>query len=153
MKAEVDARKVEVKLNRGVVVSLAFLVLIGFCVSRVKYEVVFLKNKLKEIEQQIEKYQDDIKVYAAEWSYLNDPKRLKRLATKHLPNLRPTENKQITSLDAFMASDFAKELGNAIALDAEHTSQMNITKQSARKAFSSFLDETIGKRGGSMKND
>ena len=147
----VDARKAEVRLNKGVVLSLVFWLLIGFCVSRVKYEVVFFRNKLKEIEQQIEKYQDDIRVYGAEWSYLNDPKRLKRLATKHLPNLRPTETKQIMSLDAFMASDFEKEFGRTIASSIERNSKIDITEQSARKAFSSFLDEAVRKHGGSMK--
>ena len=46
------------ELNKGVILSLLFLVVVGFCVSRVKYEVVFLKNKLRTITAQIEKYKD-----------------------------------------------------------------------------------------------
>ncbi len=109
-------------MNRGVFVSLIFLVLIGFCVSRVKYEVVFLKDRLKEINEKLEKCDDDFKVYNAEWSYLNDPKRLKILAAKYFPDMRPTENKQVISYDVVISSDL---------------------EQNATKAFGSFLDETI----------
>ena len=137
-------------MNRSVIVSVVFLVLVGLCVSRVKYEVVFLRNKLKEIDRKIEKYQDDIRVYNAEWSYLNDPKRLKRLAMKYLPNLRPTENAQIISFDAFMASDFEKAFTQNIAPIIEQHSKRRAID--ASKAFGSFLDEAVGRNGGVTQN-
>ena len=139
-------------MNRSVIVSVVFLVLVGLCVSRVKYEVVFLRNKLKEIDRRIEKYRDDIRVYNAEWSFLNDPKRLKRLAMKYLPDLRPIENSQIISFDAFMASDFEKAFAQNIAPVIEHQTQRKNNTLDASRAFSTFLDNAVGKNGGMKRN-
>ena len=109
-------------MNKGIVLSSIFLICVGFCVSRVKYEVVFLKDRLKDINSKIDKCSDDLKVYNAEWSYLNDPKRLKTLCTKYLPNLRPTENTQVISYETIVTSDLERD---------------------ANKALGSFLDEAI----------
>ena len=109
-------------MNKGIFISLIFLILVGFCVSRVKYEVVFLRDRLKEINAKIDKCNDDLKVYSAEWSYLNDPKRLKTLCAKYLPEMRPTENKQIISYEVITSSDLEQDAG---------------------KAFGSFLDDAI----------
>lgn len=110
------------KLNKAILVSLVVLIFVGICVSRVKYEVVFLRNRLKDINMKIEKYSDDLRVYGAEWSYLNQPKRLKKLCEKYLKNLRPTENKQILSYESILESDF---------------------EQNQNNAFGSFLDQAL----------
>lgn len=138
------SRKVRTRLNKSVILSSIFLVLIGFCVSRVKYEVVFLKSKLKEINRQLDKYQDDMRVYNAEWSYLNEPKRLQRLAAKYLPNLRPTENHQVINFETLTRSDFEKEFKENIDQVIE---QHRHNGQNASRAFGSFLDEAIKKYG------
>ncbi len=93
--------------------SLLFLIFVGICVSRVKYEVVFLRNHLKSINIKIEQFSDDLRVYGAEWSYLNDPKRLKTLCEKYLKNLKPTENKQILSYESVLGNDVEQNLNNA----------------------------------------
>ncbi len=138
------------ELNKGVVFSLLFLVVVGFCVSKVKYEVVFLKNKLRTITAQIEKYKDDLKVYNAEWGHLNDPKRLARLAAKYLPDLQPTENRQMITLDMLLSDDVVKirpdirkETGENIQSDKrvnEHTTER---KRNLNRAFGSFLDGAL----------
>ncbi|MDR1391115.1 MAG: hypothetical protein LBI95_01960 [Holosporales bacterium] len=107
--------------------SLLLLVFVGVFVSVIKYEVVFLRNSLKEVNEKIERYSDDLAVYEAEWSYLNDPKRLKFLCEKYLKNLRPTENRQILSYDLFLKSDVKRNFtGN----------------------FRTFLDEVLEKDEG-----
>ncbi|MDR3224096.1 MAG: hypothetical protein LBT03_00695 [Holosporales bacterium] len=111
-------------MNKSVVVSLLTLIAVGICVSRLKYEVVFLRNRLKEINQSIEKYSDDIKIYTAEWACLNDPKRLKMLAEKHLKGMRPMEQRQRISYKKLIESDFEK---------------------SFKEAFKSFIDSTLDK--------
>lgn len=140
-------------MNKGIVLSSIFLVLAGFCVSRMKYEVMFLKDRLKEINKQLGKYEDDIKVYNAEWSYLNDPKRLQRLATKYLPHLRPTENKQIINFETLMRSDFDKELSKNIISSVEQNSQHLNANRDASEAFGSFLDKALKKYEGATESD
>lgn len=136
-------------MNKGIVLSLIFLLLAGLCVSRMKYEVVFLKHRLKEINTQLNKYQDDIKIYNAEWNYLNDPKRLQLLAAKCLPHLRPTENHQIINFETLIRSDFDKELAKNITSPIEQ----NVQHQNANRAFGSFLDKVIKKYRGATKSD
>ena len=93
-------------MNRNFVLSAVGLILLGICVSRIKYEVVFLRKHLKYLNEEITRISDDIKVYGAEWSYLNDPKRLKQLAEKYLPQLKPMSNKQILSYNEFVRNDY-----------------------------------------------
>ncbi len=132
---------------------MVFLLLMGLCVSRMKYEVVFLKNKLKEINTQLDKCQDDIKIYNAEWNYLNDPKRLQLLAAKYLPHLRPTNNNQIIDFETLIRSDFDKELTKNITPPAAQNAHHKSTTRYASEAFGSFLDKVIKKYGGATEND
>ncbi len=100
-------------MNKGIILSLAALIVVGIIVSRVKYEVIFLKNKLKDINSRIEKYSDDLKVYNAEWGYLNNPKRLKTLCEKYLKHLHPTVNRQILDYQTILNSDLVQNRNNA----------------------------------------
>jgi hypothetical protein len=105
------------------------LVAIGVCVPTVKYEVVFLRKHLKKINEEIEKLEDDAKVYAAEWSCLNSPKRLKMLAAKYLKNMKPMERRQIMSYEEFASSEFETSL---------------------RDAFKTFLDNSLIENSSNM---
>ncbi|GHT88940.1 hypothetical protein FACS1894113_2550 [Alphaproteobacteria bacterium] len=95
-------------VNKSFVLAILFLIIIGIGVSRVKYEVVFLRRHFDNLKKEIETCEDDLKVLGAEWSYLNNPKRLKALAAKHLPNMKPIENKQIISYERVLESDLAE---------------------------------------------
>ncbi len=94
-------------MDKVIISSLAALLIIGVIVSRVKYEVVFLKKQLKEVNLKIDKYSEDLKIYNAEWSYLNSPARLEKLCEKYLKNLHPTDAKQILSYQTIINSDLA----------------------------------------------
>jgi hypothetical protein len=93
-------------MNKALLMSLFILIIVGICVSRVKYEVVFLRQNLDEINRAIERCNDDIKVHTAEWSYLNTPDRLKTLCAKYLKNMKPLENSQVISYEKLARSDF-----------------------------------------------
>ena len=69
------------------VIALCSIFILGVCVSSVKYQTVFMRKKLNKINNEIIKITDDLRVYSAEWSYLNDPKRLEELASKYLPEI------------------------------------------------------------------
>ena len=102
-------------MNKLLIFSLLALLLIGGIVSRIKYEVVFLKDQLKNVNSKIEQYTDDLKVYNAEWSYLNSPARLKKLCEKYLKNLSPTENKQIISYQTILNSNLSSNSSSAFS--------------------------------------
>lgn len=59
-----------------------FLSVIGL--FKVKLHVQQLNRELIKIKNEINLAQSDLKVLHAEWSYLNDPKRLAYLAKKYL---------------------------------------------------------------------
>ncbi len=63
-------------MQRNLILTLVFFVILGIVLSKGKYEVVSLRKQLKTIQNEISQTIDDLKVYNAEWSYLNDPKRL-----------------------------------------------------------------------------
>ena len=88
------------------VIALCSVLVLGVCVSSVKYQTVFMRKKLNKINNEIIKITDDLRVYSAEWSYLNDPKRLEELASKYLPEMHPMEYKQILRYNDFINTEY-----------------------------------------------
>jgi len=60
----------------------------------VKYEVKRLEAELDRVNREIREEREALHVLEAEWSYLNRPRRLARLAEKHL-DMRPLQPEQI----------------------------------------------------------
>lgn len=69
----------------------------GFILFKVKYEVVEIEQKLAETEQQIAREHETIHILRAEWSHLNEPQRLQKLAEKYL-DIMPMKTEQIASV-------------------------------------------------------
>lgn len=63
------------------------------------YRVQGMEEKLAGVHRSILAEQDAIQVLKAEWSFLNEPARLEKLARHHLP-LQSTAGEQVTALDA-----------------------------------------------------
>lgn len=57
---------------------------LAFAVYQVEYRVQEMRGQLKEINKQIASDKKAIHVLSAEWSYLNQPERLKSMADKFL---------------------------------------------------------------------
>lgn len=73
--------------------------LLGFGILSMKNQVQGLEKQLVSINKSI---QDDIKsihVLKAEWSHLNNPSRLRKLAAKHI-SLNPVQAEQIINYSA-----------------------------------------------------
>jgi len=62
-----------------------------------KYEVQRLESKLLSLQTTLGSERDALRVLRAEWSYLNNPERLQKLAAKHL-ELTPVSLHQIAAL-------------------------------------------------------
>ncbi|APR98778.1 cell division protein FtsL [Wolbachia endosymbiont of Folsomia candida] len=66
---------------------------------KVKLYVQSLNRELIKIKSEINSVQSDIKVLQAEWSYLNNPKRLAKLVEKYLKNNSLILASQVKNLD------------------------------------------------------
>ncbi len=85
--------------GRSTFLWLTLVIIVGFGLFHVKYEVQALEEELAGLNAAILKEQQQIHVLRAEWSYLNTPARLEELAARHL-DLRPVETAQIGSLSS-----------------------------------------------------
>jgi hypothetical protein len=71
---------------------------IGVVLFVVKYEVKDLEARLAGLNAEIHRNQETIHILRAEWSYLNDPIRLRTLSEKHL-GMKPVTPTQVATLD------------------------------------------------------
>jgi hypothetical protein len=101
------------------------LILIGGGVMRIKYEVVFLRKVLKDLESELERSTDSLNILQAEWSYLNDPSRLEKLSEKYLKDMRPTENSQIINCN---------DLDSGVFVNKNNSAKRSVTKQTNSEA-------------------
>jgi hypothetical protein len=74
---------------------------IGVSVSLflLKYKVQALENELVARQEQVLKDRSAIRVLQAEWTYLNDPERLRRLSAEHL-GFAPATAQNIADISA-----------------------------------------------------
>ncbi|MBR1943927.1 MAG: hypothetical protein IJ848_00450 [Alphaproteobacteria bacterium] len=112
-------------MNRNLILTLVLFVTLGVLLSKSKYEVVSLRKQLKTINREIVQTTDDLKVYNAEWSYLNEPKRLQELAKKYLPKMTITDVRQIETYKNFVNNEYEDQ------------------ETAKHKAFESFLDSVM----------
>ena len=68
----------------------------------VKYQVQDLEQELNEINQDILKHRQVIHVLKAEWSHLNDPRRLRQQIKRHL-EMSPVRPEQVGTLEQIPA--------------------------------------------------
>lgn len=126
-----------------------FLIFVGIAVSRVKYEVVFLRKQLRSTEKEIQETTDNIRVLNAEWSCLNDPVRIKNLCKKYLPDMKPVVTNQIIEYKEIERGDF---VGYTREVEQEKTSKnrgRGLKKQRSDMDF--LLDQALeNKRGRKM---
>jgi cell division protein FtsL len=81
------------------------LVAVAYGIYEVKYEARALDGDIAQLRKDIEVERDAVAVLRAEWSLLNRPERIERLAEKHL-QLKPAKPVQLVTLDALQDSDF-----------------------------------------------
>ena len=84
-------------MQRSMLVILILSLVGGFILFKVKYEVVSIEEQLASTEQQIAHERETIHILKAEWSHLNEPQRLQKLAEKYL-DIGPVKTEQIASV-------------------------------------------------------
>jgi hypothetical protein len=91
---------------------------VGFILFKVKYEVVAVEEKLALILQQIKREKETIHILKAEWSHLNEPQRLQKLAEKFL-DIKAMKTDQIMAI----GSDF-RDGDNFMGVPQAHLASM-----------------------------
>lgn len=91
---------------------------VGFILFKVKYEVVAVEEKLALILQQIKREKETIHILKAEWSHLNEPQRLQKLAEKFL-DIKAMKTDQIMAISC----DFREE-DNFMDVSQAHLASM-----------------------------
>jgi hypothetical protein len=77
----------------------ALAVGVGVALFLVKYKVQALENQLVAKQAQIARDEGQIRVLEAEWTYLNDPSRLRRLSEEYL-GFHPATARNVATLNA-----------------------------------------------------
>ena len=80
--------------------TLLFILVAGvlsLVVFSVKYKVQDLELELTNLQENIKENEDSIHVLNAEWSHMNNPESLKRLAERHL-GMKPIQINQLLEL-------------------------------------------------------
>ncbi|MGE3528977.1 MAG: hypothetical protein AB7G54_06065 [Methyloceanibacter sp.] len=81
------------------------LVALACVIYQVKYQARGLDAEIRALTNEIDEERDAIAVLRAEWSLLNRPERIERLAQKYL-KLAPAKPVQIVTLDTVTDRDF-----------------------------------------------
>jgi cell division protein FtsL len=81
------------------------LVALAYVIYQVKYESRGLDAEIASIGKKIDEERDAIAVLRAEWSLLNRPERIERLAHKYL-KLAPAKPAQLLTVDTVSDRDF-----------------------------------------------
>ena len=83
------------------------LVALAYVIYQVKYEARALDEEIATLGRQIDEERDGLAVLRAEWSLLNRPERIERLAQKFL-KLAPAQPRQLVTLDKVTDHDFER---------------------------------------------
>ncbi len=95
---------------------LVLILVVGTGLYMLKYKVQDLEHDLVAKQAQIQRDRAAVRVLQAEWTYLNDPKRLRRLSEEFL-GFQAASPQNVSSLDALPA--------RAIGAQEEKPAQVN----------------------------
>lgn len=108
-------------MQRSTVLFFLLALGVGFILFKVKYEVVEIEQKLALTQQQIEREKENIHILKAEWSHLNEPQRLKKLAEKYL-DIVPMKTEQVAAV--IKKNDFDEDGSFKEGLPHSHLASM-----------------------------
>jgi cell division protein FtsL len=107
------------------------LVALAYVIYQVKYQTRSLDAEIAVLSKKIEEERDAIAVLRAEWSLLNRPERIERLAKKYL-KLAPAKPSQLVTLDSVTDRDFDR-IRKEAAEPAQETAAQAIAKKPTPK--------------------
>lgn len=81
-------------------ISTLLTAVLAFAVFQVENRVQDLRMELTGIHQQLQADREEIHVLKAEWTYLNQPKRLQDMVGQYLENNRTVSYQQVKAVNA-----------------------------------------------------
>jgi len=100
----------------------ALAVMVGVSMYLVKYKVQALEEELATKRDQIARDRGAIRVLEAEWTYLNDPGRLRRLSSQFL-GLRPSVPENVIDISTLPVRPAGNSGGTTVPADGAMTGQ------------------------------
>lgn len=109
------------------------LVALAYVIYQVKYEARALDAEIASLGKQIDEERDAIAVLRAEWSLLNRPERIERLARKYL-RLAPAKPAQLVTVDSVTDRDFDRTPAEVAAAPVPQPAAAKAAKPAAAAA-------------------
>jgi cell division protein FtsL len=107
------------------------LVALAYVIYQVKYEARALDTEITLLGREIDTERDAIAVLRAEWSLLNRPERIERLAQKFL-KLAPARPSQLVTLDTVADRDFDRHRAQIAATSEAQPSPAKAVKPATK---------------------
>jgi cell division protein FtsL len=79
------------------------LVALSYAMYEVKYDTAEMEDQVAGLRLKVQKERDAIAILRAEWSHLNRPERVERLARKHL-GMVPVRARQMITMEQLAAA-------------------------------------------------
>ena len=103
---------------------------VAMVLFRVKYEVNALEQHNVRLKKEIQSNKGAIHILKAEWTHLNDPKRLQNFSQKYLTELKPIKSSQLITF---------QDMAGASVNNKVQPSQ----KQNAQNALDAYMDAFV----------
>jgi cell division protein FtsL len=107
------------------------LVALAYVIYQVKYEARALDEEIVSLGKQVDQERDALAVLRAEWSLLNRPERIERLAQKYL-KLAPTQPRQLVTVDTVSDRDFDRSRFEITAVATSPRATAQATKPAVK---------------------
>lgn len=85
-------------IRRSTILGIAFVCAVGAGLYQLKHEVMMLEKELGRVNRAILDDQESIHVLRAEWTYLNEPRRLEALSQRYL-KIAPLSAAQVVTIE------------------------------------------------------
>ncbi|MBX7146567.1 MAG: hypothetical protein K1X44_04580 [Alphaproteobacteria bacterium] len=133
----------------GTLIWLILAMIAGFGLFHIKYQVQQLESELKEIYSQIDQNQTAIHVLNAEWHYLTEPTRLRKLSEKYL-DASPLIPSQMIALQEFNSPAFIDNV-NKIGPEEQNNKMLNQNVNRNLNSSKNFKNEKQNTKSSSFK--
>ncbi len=87
---------------------------LGTGIFYIKYQVLAIEGDLLQVQREIYRAKESLHLLNAEWAYLNEPKRLQKLAAYHL-DLKPARPVQLVAMQTLRAATTRPDLPESCA--------------------------------------
>ena len=115
----------------GSILWICLAIIVGLGLFAIKYQAKDLENQLASINREIVRNREEIHVLNAEWSYLNDPARLREMSIRLLV-MQPLAPAQIATLDTLGTPPMGRQSALPALAAMPETQDVESRRQTAK---------------------